>query len=72
MWDKIKEYLTIVFAGGLWYGEKGMELVEDTPKNGNGKGTEWDEEDKTALLIVLGIIAFIVILYFIGSGVKGR
>ncbi|MBA7545573.1 hypothetical protein ES705_37942 [subsurface metagenome] len=52
MWDKVKEYLTIVFAGGLWYGEKGKDVVE------------WIEKNKTTLYVLVGIIVVVLVLIY--------
>ena len=52
MWDKIKEYFTVVFAQGFWWGGKGKEAVE------------WIETNKKTLYILVGIIVVVVILIY--------
>jgi hypothetical protein len=52
MWDKIKEYFTVIFAQGFWWG-------------GKAKGhMEWMEENKTALYIIVGIIVVVLVLVY--------
>lgn len=53
MWDQIKEYFTIIFAGGIWYGKKGKEVVE------------WFEENKITLYILAGILVVFLILIYV-------
>ena len=52
MWDKVKEYFKAIFVQGWFWGEKAK------------TGTEWVEENKTALLIIVGIIVVVVILIY--------
>lgn len=53
MWDKVKEYFTVIFAQGFWWGQKGK------------SATQWIEENKTALLIILGIIVLVLVLIYV-------
>lgn len=53
MWDKVKEYFTVVFAQGIWWGKKGK------------IATEWVKENKTTLYVIAGIIVVIVILIYV-------
>lgn len=53
MWDTFKDYFTAIFAQGFWWAKKGK------------TATEWVEENKTALLIILGIIALVFALIYI-------
>ncbi|GAH90537.1 unnamed protein product [marine sediment metagenome] len=53
MWDQVKEYFTVIFAQGFWWAKKGK------------TATEWVQENKTALLIILGIIALVLALVYI-------
>ncbi len=52
MWDKIKEYFKVIFVQGFWWGEKAK------------TGTEWVEENKTALLIIVAITTVVLVLIY--------
>ena len=52
MWEKVKECFKTIFVQGWFWGEKAK------------TGTEWVEENKTALLIIVGIIVVVAILIY--------
>ena len=56
MWDTFKDYFTAIFAQGLWWGQKGK------------SATEWIEENKTALFVIIGIILLVLVLIYIPRG----
>ena len=53
MWDKIKEYFTVIFAQGFWWGGKAK------------KSMEWMEENKTGLYVIVGIIVVVLVVIYL-------
>ena len=56
MWNTFKDYFTAIFAQGFWWGQKGK------------SATEWIEENKTALFVIIGIIVLVLVLIYIPRG----